>query len=50
MLVEPPGWACYFTAIEIAVSIPCMIASGVGGQPGTATSTGITFETRPRLA
>ena len=30
----------------IAVSIPCMIASGVGGQPGTATSTGITFDTR----
>jgi len=24
----------------IAVSMPCMIASGVGGQPGTATSTG----------
>ena len=34
----------------IAVSIPCMIASGVGGQPGTATSTGITFDTRPQLA
>src|SRR4030067_2651589 len=34
----------------IAVSIPCMIAVGVGGQPGTATSTGITLETRPHEA
>ena len=38
----------FFTLI--AVKIPCMIASGVGGQPGTATSTGITFDTRPQLA
>ncbi len=36
--------------VEIAVSIPCMIANGVGGHPGTATSTGITFDTRPQLA
>ena len=34
----------------IAVRIPCMIASGVGGQPSTATSKGITFDTRPQLA
>jgi len=34
----------------IAVRIPWMMACGVGGQPGTATSTGITFETRPRHA
>ncbi len=33
-----------------AVRIPCMIAAGGGGQPGTATSTGITLATRPRLA
>ena len=24
--------------------MPCMIAAGVGGQPGTHTSTGITFD------
>ncbi len=34
----------------IAVNIPRMIAYGVGGQPGTATSTGITLDTRPQLA
>jgi hypothetical protein len=34
----------------MAVRIPCSIALGVGGQPGTATSTGITLATRPRLA
>jgi hypothetical protein len=34
----------------IAVKIPCISAVGVGGQPGTATSTGITFDTRPQLA
>ena len=34
----------------IAVNIPCISATGVGGHPGTATSTGITFDTRPRLA
>jgi len=27
-----------------------MIARGSGGQPGTATSTGITFDTLPQLA
>jgi hypothetical protein len=26
------------------------MATGVGGQPGTATSTGITLATRPQLA
>lgn len=35
---------------EIAVSIPCRIRSGEGGQPGTTTSTGMTFDTRPQLA
>ena len=39
-----------YDRVLIAVSIPCMIANGVGGQPGTATSTGITFDTRPQLA
>jgi hypothetical protein len=34
----------------IAVRMPCMIAVGVGGQPGTATSTGMTFDTLPQLA
>jgi hypothetical protein len=33
-----------------AVSIACNIAVGVGGQPGTATSTGITLATLPQLA
>ena len=37
-------------ALAMAVRIPCMIATGVGGHPGTATSTGITFDTRPQLA
>src|SRR5512139_8186 len=35
---------------EIAVRMPCMSATGVGGQPGTATSTGMTLATRPQLA
>jgi len=34
----------------IAASMPCSSAVGVGGQPGIATSTGITLATRPRLA
>ena len=33
-----------------AVNIPRRISIGAGGQPGTATSTGITFDTRPRHA
>ena len=39
-----------YDRVLIAVSMPCMIANGVGGHPGTATSTGITFDTRPQLA
>ena len=39
----------YFFAL-IAVSMPCIIAVGVGGQPLTTTSTGITLETLPQLA
>ena len=34
----------------IACRMPCSSAVGVGGQPGTATSTGITLATRPQLA
>ena len=34
----------------IAVSMPCIIAVGVGGQPATTTSTGITLDTLPQLA
>ena len=34
----------------MAVRIPCRIRVGLGGHPGTAASTGSTFETRPRLA
>ena len=34
----------------IAARMPCSSAVGVGGQPGIATSTGITLATRPRLA
>ena len=37
---------CYFFAL-IAVSIPCIIAVGVGGQPLTTTSTGMMLETLP---
>jgi hypothetical protein len=33
-----------------AVRMPWRIRVGLGGQPGTAISTGMTFETRPRLA
>src|SRR6185312_16196666 len=36
--------------VDSAVRIPCRIRVGLGGHPGTATSTGITFETRPKLA
>ncbi len=34
----------------IAARIPCRIRVGLGGHPGTATSTGSTFATRPRHA
>lgn len=37
-------------APAIAVRMPCMIRAGLGGQPGTATSTGMMLETRPRVA
>ena len=36
--------------VETAVRIPRRISSGGGGQPGIATSTGITLATRPQLA
>jgi hypothetical protein len=35
---------------EMAVRMPLKIWRGLGGQPGTATSTGITLDTRPQLA
>jgi hypothetical protein len=38
------------TALVIAVNIPPRICRGLGGHPGTATSTGITVETRPHVA
>src|SRR5690349_25066861 len=41
-----PGGA----AIVMAARMPRSSAVGVGGQPATATSTGITLPTRPRLA
>src|SRR5438034_11260611 len=37
-------------ALESAARMPCNSAVGVGGQPGIATSTGMTFATRHRLA
>ena len=42
---EPAGGV-----LEIAVRMPARIWRGLGGQPGTVTSTGMTFDTRPRLA
>ena len=42
---EPAGGV-----LEIAVRMPARICRGLGGQPGTVTSTGMTFDTRPRLA
>ena len=36
--------------LEIAVSMPLIICRGLGGHPGTATSTGTTLDTRPQLA
>ena len=44
--VAGAGGACFV----IAASMPCISATGVGGQPGTATSTGTTLDTRPQLA
>ena len=38
------------TGLEMAVRMPLKICRGLGGHPGTATSTGITFDTRPQLA
>jgi hypothetical protein len=46
----PPGPAPQREALRVAVKMPRRIASGVGGQPGTVTSTGMTLETPPRLA
>ena len=37
-------------SLVIAVRMPLKIRRGLGGHPGTATSTGITFDTRPQLA
>ena len=34
----------------LAARMPCISCSGVGGQPGMETSTGITLETRPQEA
>ena len=36
--------------LVMAARMPWSSAVGDGGQPGTSTSTGITFATRPRLA
>lgn len=36
--------------LETAVRMPARICRGLGGQPGTVTSTGMTFATRPQLA
>ncbi len=38
------------TPLEMAVRMPLRICRGLGGHPGTATSTGITLDTRPKLA
>jgi hypothetical protein len=38
------------TGLEMAVRMPLKICRGLGGHPGTATSTGITLDTRPQLA
>src|SRR5277367_2642593 len=46
----PPSSAACTGEGEIAVRMPWRIRVGLGGQPGTATLTGMTFETRPRLA
>jgi hypothetical protein len=37
-------------ALETAVRMPLRIRRGLGGHPGTATSTGMTLDTRPQLA
>ena len=38
------------TQRRTAARMPCSSATGVGGQPGTRASTGITFSTAPQLA
>src|SRR5258706_2055753 len=48
--------ACVWSAatvlepLAVAVRIACSSRSGDGGQPATSTSTGITLDTRPRVA
>src|SRR5258708_1776149 len=42
--------APYGERLAIAVRIPCRIAVGGGGQPGTATSTGMISDTPPQVA
>lgn len=39
-----------FPTLLTAVNMPCRMAMGVGGQPGTTTSTGSTLEILPQLA
>ena len=47
---DPPYVDSRSPSPVIAVNIPCMIASGVGGHPDTATSTGMMLPTRPHDA
>jgi hypothetical protein len=46
----PTAGRTYGRLAEMAVRMPRRISSGGGGQPGMATSTGMTFDTRPQLA
>jgi hypothetical protein len=45
-----PAPAFFADEPERAARMPARIRVGLGGQPGTATSTGMTFDTRPQLA
>src|SRR4030095_10446213 len=47
---EPDAAASDGAFAAIAARMPASSAVGVGGQPGTWTSTGITFAIRPRPA
>jgi hypothetical protein len=49
-LTKRPRCVACGRSLVIAVRMPLKIRRGLGGHPGTATSTGITFDTRPQLA
>lgn len=47
---DPAERGCAEEVLVMAARMPARMRCGLGGQPGTATLTGMTLETRPQLA